>query len=65
MLNNTSTKHAPWYIIPADYKWFARALVGDIITSSILSLKIDYPKVDEAKLAKIADAKRKLESEKR
>jgi PPK2 family polyphosphate:nucleotide phosphotransferase len=64
MLNNTSTKHAPWYIIPADYKWFARALVGDIITSSILSLKIDYPKVDEAKLAKIADAKRKLESEK-
>jgi PPK2 family polyphosphate:nucleotide phosphotransferase len=64
MLNNTSSKHAPWYIIPADYKWFARALVADIITSSILGLKIDYPKVSDEKLAKIADAKRKLESEK-
>ena len=64
MLNNTSSKHAPWYIIPADYKWFARALVADIITSSILGLKIDYPKVTDEKLAKIAEAKRKLESEK-
>jgi polyphosphate:nucleotide phosphotransferase, PPK2 family len=64
MLNNTSSKHAPWYIIPADYKWFARALVGDIVTSSILSLKIDYPKVDDQKLAKIAEAKRRLENEK-
>ncbi len=63
MLNNTSTKHAPWYIIPADYKWFARALVADIITTSILSLNITYPVVDKQKLAKIAEAKQKLENE--
>jgi PPK2 family polyphosphate:nucleotide phosphotransferase len=64
MLNNTTSKHAPWYIIPADYKWFARALVADIITTSILALKIDYPTVDDQKLAKIAEAKQKLENEK-
>jgi PPK2 family polyphosphate:nucleotide phosphotransferase len=64
MLNNTSIKHAPWYIIPADYKWFARALVADIITTSILSLGIDYPVVDDQKLKQIAEAKRKLEKEK-
>jgi PPK2 family polyphosphate:nucleotide phosphotransferase len=65
MLNNTSTKHAPWYIIPADYKWFARALVADIITTSILSLNITYPQVDDRKLAQIAEAKQKLENERR
>jgi PPK2 family polyphosphate:nucleotide phosphotransferase len=63
MLNHTTSKHAPWYIIPADYKWFARALVADIITTSILSLDIKYPVVDEEKLKKIEEARRKLERE--
>jgi len=63
MLNNTTSKFAPWYVIPADYKWFARALVADIITTSILSLGIKYPVVDDEKLQKIEEAKRKLEAE--
>jgi PPK2 family polyphosphate:nucleotide phosphotransferase len=63
MLNNTSTKHAPWFIIPADYKWLARSLVADIITSSIYSLDIKWPVIDEQKRAAIEAAKRKLEAE--
>jgi PPK2 family polyphosphate:nucleotide phosphotransferase len=63
MLNNTSTKWAPWFIIPADYKWFARALVGDIITTSIYALGIKCPVVDEQKKQAIETARRKLEAE--
>ena len=63
MLNNTSTKWAPWFIIPADYKWLARSLVADIITTSIYSLDIKYPVIDEQKRVAIEAAKRKLEAE--
>jgi len=63
MLSNTSTKWAPWFIIPADFKWLARSLVADIITSSILSLDIQWPSVDEQKRVAIEAAKRKLEAE--
>jgi PPK2 family polyphosphate:nucleotide phosphotransferase len=63
MLNCTSTKWAPWHVIPADYKWFARSLVADIITSSIYSLNINWPVVDEQKRVAIEAAKRKLENE--
>ena len=63
MLNSTTSKHAPWYIIPADCKWFARALVADILTTSILSLGIKYPVVDDEKLKKIEGARLRLESE--
>ena len=63
MLNNTSTKWAPWFIIPADYKWLARSLVADIITTSIYSLDIKYPVIDGQKSVAIEAAKRKLEAE--
>jgi PPK2 family polyphosphate:nucleotide phosphotransferase len=62
MLNNTSTKCAPWFIIPADYKWFARSLVADIITTSIFSLDIKWPVVDEQKCKAIEAAKIKLQA---
>ena len=45
MLNATSTEAAPWYVIPADKKWFARACVADIITSRLQSLELEFPKV--------------------
>lgn len=63
MLECTSTKWAPWFVIPADYKWVERSLTADIITASILSLDIKYPEVNEQKLQAIEAAKRKLESE--
>ena len=54
----TSTKSAPWYVIPADDKWYARAAIADIIASHLESLDLEYPKVseqDEAKFALLAE----------
>ncbi len=63
MLDQTSKEIAPWHVIPADKKWFARLAVADIIVEKIKSLNLFYPKVDEAVLAEITEAKRILESE--
>jgi len=60
-LTATSTKRAPWYIIPADHKYVARALVADIVTTSIQSLKLEYPKVSPEKMAVIEAARARLE----
>lgn len=57
----TSTKRAPWHISPADRKPVARALVADIITTSIQNLGLEYPKLDDAQLAKLAIARTELE----
>lgn len=63
MLNATSTEAAPWYIIPADKKWFTRACVADIITTRLQELKLEFPKVPPDEAAALADAKRQLEAE--
>ena len=63
MLNATSTEVAPWYVIPADKKWFARACVADIITSRIEKLDLKYPKLSDKEYAALDDAKRDLENE--
>ena len=63
MLNATSTEQAPWYVIPADKKWFSRACVADIITSRIEKLHLKYPTVPESERALLADAKKKLDAE--
>lgn len=63
MLGKTSTKHAPWHIVPADQKWFARTLIADVIVREMESLPIGYPKVDEAGLKNIAAMKAQLLAE--
>lgn len=63
MINNTSTEHSPWYIIPADNKWFMRALVADIITARIEKLDLSMPRVSEEKKEEIANLRSKLEGE--
>ncbi len=62
-INATSTKWAPWYIIPADNKWATRAIVADIITSTLRELDLKFPEVSEAELKRLADARIQLESE--
>jgi hypothetical protein len=64
MLNATSTEWAPWYVIPADKKWFARACVADIITSRIRELDLKFPTVSDDERAALAEARRELENEK-
>ncbi len=63
LLGSTSTKAAPWYIIPADHKWLSRTLVSYIITRTIESLDIHYPKPSEEMMKQLEEAKRKLKSE--
>jgi len=60
MLSNTSTKWAPWYVIPADHKWAARAIVADVITTGIQNLKLQYPKVTKEKMDEIVKAREEL-----
>lgn len=63
MLSHTSTHHAPWYIIPADRKWFTRACIADIITARIEELDLAYPTVSEEDLSALKVAREKLERE--
>ena len=63
MLGATSTTYAPWHIIPADHKWFARLAVADIIIDTLRSMKLHYPKVSKETRAGLDAAKQTLESE--
>ena len=63
MLGATSTEAAPWYVIPADKKWFTRACVADIITAEIEKLDLKYPTLGDAERAELAKAREELESE--
>lgn len=62
-ISATSTKNAPWYIIPSDKKWFTRLAVSEIIVKKLESMKLAYPTVSEAHKAELAEAKKMLESE--
>jgi len=59
----TSTKHAPWYIVPADHKWVTRAVVADIITSAIRDLDLQPPVASKEQRKALAEARKQLESE--
>lgn len=59
----TSTKYAPWYIIPADDKWFARLAIASIIHRAFSKLDMNYPVVTEAQKADLQKAKAQLLAE--
>lgn len=63
MLGATSTKVSPWYVIPADKKWFMRSCVADIITTRIEKLKLQYPTVSSEQKAELAEAREQLLAE--
>jgi len=56
-ISSTSTKYAPWYIIPADKKWFSRLLVSEIIVESLKKLNLEYPKLSEEQIAELQKCK--------
>lgn len=59
VFTHTSTSHAPWYIIPADHKWFMRYAVSKIITNKLEELKLHYPQTstyEEARLKAVKDS---------
>src|SRR3984893_1456968 len=60
MIGNTSTKEAPWYVVPADNKWFTRLVVSTVVVDTLESLGLAYPKMDEAKRKELEAAKKIL-----
>ena len=60
---NTASKHAPWYVVPADNKWFTRLIVAAAVVDAIAGLKLHYPVVGPDKRKQLAAARRSLEAE--
>jgi len=63
MLSNTSTEWAPWYVIPADHKWFARLCVSAVLAHTLLDIGPRYPTVDADRQKDLAETKALLEAE--
>ena len=63
MFTHTSTEWAPWYVIPADRKWFARVAAGAVIANALIELDPRYPTLDEDALRDLQEAKRRLEAD--
>ena len=59
----TSLPHAPWFIIPADKKWFMRLAVSSIIIDSLNKLNLSFPELSEEQVEKLGEYKNKLENE--
>jgi PPK2 family polyphosphate:nucleotide phosphotransferase len=62
-IRGTATKHAPWYVVPADNKWFTRVVVAAAIIDTLASLDLAFPKVDAAKRKELAATRRALDAE--
>jgi PPK2 family polyphosphate:nucleotide phosphotransferase len=62
MIQNTASKQAPWYVVPADNKWFTRVVVAAAVIDALASLNLRYPKVSASKLRELAAAKRALQA---
>ena len=60
VFRHTSTRHAPWFIIPADHKWFARCAIAEIVTTRLNDLKLEYPKLSGTRKAEWEKAREEL-----
>jgi PPK2 family polyphosphate:nucleotide phosphotransferase len=62
-ISATSTEHAPWYVIPADHKWFMRVAIADIIVENLDALGLAYPRIEGAAAEVLAQVRTELASE--
>jgi PPK2 family polyphosphate:nucleotide phosphotransferase len=60
LIRHTSTKAAPWIVVPADHKWFARVVIGSTIVAALDSLDLHFPKVDKADRSEFAEVREAL-----
>ena len=60
MIRNTATDDSPWYVVPADNKWFTRTVVAAAVIDTLSSLDLHYPKVDDAKRQELASVREAL-----
>ena len=61
----TASRNAPWYVVPADHKWFARAVIGTTIVGALESLDLQFPKVDTSEAGELEKARKALTNERR
>jgi len=61
MIRNTASKHAPWYVVPADNKWFTRLVVAAAVIETLDSLDLAYPALDDEKRKELAEARAVIE----
>jgi hypothetical protein len=62
-IRETSRPYAPWFVVPADNKWFTRLVISSAIVEAMDALDLKYPKVDPAALAKMQSARTALAAE--
>ena len=62
-ISHTATEHAPWYVVPANHKWFSRLLVAAVLVERLEALDLQFPKFDEASVAALAKAQAALREE--
>jgi PPK2 family polyphosphate:nucleotide phosphotransferase len=62
MIRHTSTEAAPWYVVPADHKWFSRLVVAEILAATLLDIDPEYPTLTDDQRAELATARRALEA---
>ena len=63
IVRHTSTTHAPWYVVPADHKWFARVVIGSVINAALEKLDLRFPRADKASLGEFDEVRKALEKE--
>jgi PPK2 family polyphosphate:nucleotide phosphotransferase len=62
MLRHTSTEAAPWYVVPADHKWFTRVIVAEVLVATLMDIDPQYPVVSKAQRAELVEAREALEA---
>jgi PPK2 family polyphosphate:nucleotide phosphotransferase len=65
MIRHTASAAAPWYVVPADRKWFARVVIGSVIVNALDKLDLQFPKVDKASLEEFKKVRVALENERK
>ena len=63
IVRNTSTPLAPWYVVPADHKWFARVVIISTIVAALEQLDLKFPRADKASLREFKEVRAALEHE--
>jgi hypothetical protein len=64
MIRSTASKRSPWYVVPADNKWFTRLVVAAAVIDTLDSLDLKYPKLSEGALRELDEARQLLAAEK-
>jgi PPK2 family polyphosphate:nucleotide phosphotransferase len=63
IVRHTATPFAPWYVVPADHKWFARVVIGSVIVAALERLDLKFPRADKESLREFEEVRKALEQE--